>query len=63
VPNTAFAPGRASIRSKFCSSGGCGASTSAPSAMTTIASAPTAPTTTTVLRATRRSPFVTASEK
>src|SRR5438093_833193 len=46
------------MRSKFCSSGGCGARTSAPRAMTTIASATTAPTTTTVLRVTRRSAFV-----
>src|ERR1700752_1701874 len=48
------------MRSKFCSSGGWGASTPAKSAMITIASAKTAPTTTTVLRASRRRPFVRA---
>src|SRR6185369_5610760 len=59
VPKSAWSPGRASMRSKFCSSGGCGARVLAKSAMPTITSAKTAPTTTTVLRATRRSPFVT----
>src|SRR2546426_9196583 len=61
VPNGAAPVGRASMRSKFCSSGGRGASRSAKSAMTTIISATTAPTTTTVLRVTRRRLFVAAS--
>src|SRR5215470_2666266 len=59
VPKKACAPGLASIRSKFCSSGAVGASTPAKSAMPTIASANAAPIATTVLRAARRRLFVT----
>src|SRR6516162_9283716 len=58
VPNGACALGFDSIRSKFCSSGGTGASTPANRAMPTTTSAKTAPITTTVLRATRRRLFV-----
>src|SRR5215471_13894795 len=58
VPNGACALGFASIRSKFCSSGGTGASTPANSAMPMTTSAKTAPTITTGLRATRRGLFV-----
>src|SRR5215831_3366145 len=59
VPKRACAPGLASIRSKFCSSGAVGASTPAKSAMPTIASANAAPIATTVLRVARRRLFVT----
>src|SRR6266481_1715916 len=54
VPNHALGPGRASMRSKFGSSGAYGAMAPAKAATPTTTSATSAPATTTPLRVTRR---------
>src|SRR5262245_23324493 len=54
VPSQAWLPGAVSTRSKFCSSGGCGARKSAKAAMARTSSANTVPATTTALRNVRR---------